>query len=115
MYSESDYENACREIGLPRYGGRVINYLSGQNEPVDSVNIERGTQLRQPEVSTTTTKLEKLGLITIDEFDAGIGPGRRRKSYIVSPDYKAVIKGMMIARLESIQGPVSEMFIFDEE
>ena len=76
---EEECANLLMEIGLKRYVAKTLVFLSG-NPAATSRAIERGTDLRQPEVSLAVGGMTKLGWIR-NRDSVPKGQGRPIKVY----------------------------------
>jgi len=76
---EEECANLLIAIGLKRYVAKTLVFLSG-NPSATSRAIERGTDLRQPEVSIAVGEMTKLGWIRNHECEVK-GQGRPIKVY----------------------------------
>lgn len=76
---EEECANLLVAVGLKRYVAKTVVFLSGAKEATSRA-IERGTDLRQPEVSIAVGDLTKLGWIRNRE-NVVKGQGRPIKVY----------------------------------
>jgi predicted transcriptional regulator len=89
--SEEDYEKAklMQTLGLTRPLSHTIIYLL--EEPGFSKDIEEGTGLKQPEVSTAVRKLRDLGWLEEEKIHDG-GSGRPKVMFSLSADKEAILE-----------------------
>ena len=76
-------------LGMKRPIARVLSYLKNRNE-VTSVELERETGLRQPEVSIATKELKEYGWINERE-EKKKGKGRPHKVYSLKVGFNKII------------------------
>ncbi len=76
-------------LGMKRPIARVLSYLENRNE-VTSVELERETGLRQPEVSIATKELKEYGWINERE-EKKPGKGRPHKVYSLKVGFNKII------------------------
>ncbi len=76
-------------LGLSRPVARTLSYLQNGNE-VTTIELERGTGLRQPEVSIAMKELEKRGWISERE-EKKPGKGRPYKVYSLKAGFDGII------------------------
>ena len=76
-------------LGLSRPVARTLAYLQQVNE-ITSVELEMGTDLRQPEVSIATNQLKERGWINEREKKK-IGKGRPYKIYSLKIGFNEVV------------------------
>jgi predicted transcriptional regulator len=76
-------------LGMKRPIARVLSYLKNRNE-VTSVELERETGLRQPEVSIATKELKEYGWINERE-EKKPGKGRPHKIYSLKVGFNKII------------------------
>ncbi len=83
-------------LGMSRYVARTLSYLQDRDE-VTSTELERGTGLRQPEVSIAMKELNERGWINERE-EKKSGKGRPNKVYSLKVGFDEII-----AQLEQLQ------------
>ncbi len=76
-------------LGMKRPIARVLSYLKNRNE-VTSVELERETGLRQPEVSIAAKELKEYGWINERE-EKKPGKGRPHKVYSLKVGFNKII------------------------
>jgi predicted transcriptional regulator len=76
-------------LGMKRPIARVLSYLKNRNE-VTSVELERETGLRQPEVSIAAKELKEYGWINERE-EKKPGKGRPHKVYSLNVGFNRII------------------------
>jgi predicted transcriptional regulator len=76
-------------LGMKRPIARVLSYLKNRNE-VTSVELERETGLRQPEVSIAAKELKEYGWINERE-EKKPGKGRPHKIYSLNVGFNKII------------------------
>ncbi len=81
------------EAGLNKNIARVVVFLSKSGEAISS-EIERATDLRQPEVSLAMKELKEWGWIKERELKKK-GKGRPLKSYKLTLDFKERVKDLV--------------------
>jgi predicted transcriptional regulator len=93
---EEDIVDDLITLGLSRPVGKTLAYLQQANE-VTSVELEMGTDLRQPEVSIATKQLEERDWVNERE-EKKPGKGRPNKIYSLKVGFNEII-----AQLENQQ------------
>ena len=81
--------DALISLGMSRYVARVLSYLHDSNEAT-SVELERGTGLRQPEVSIAMKELEERDWINERE-EKKPRKGRPNKVYSLKVGFDEII------------------------
>ncbi len=76
-------------LGMSRYVARILSYLQNGNE-VTSIELERGTGLRQPEVSIGMKELNERGWINERE-EKKPGKGRPNKVYSLKVGFDEIV------------------------
>jgi predicted transcriptional regulator len=76
-------------LGMSRYVARTLSYLQDGNE-ITSIELERGTGLRQPEVSIAMKELNERGWISERE-EKKSGKGRPYKVYSLKVGFDEII------------------------
>jgi predicted transcriptional regulator len=76
-------------LGISRHVARTLSYLQNGNE-VTSIELERGTGLRQPEVSIAMKELGERGWISERE-EKKKGKGRPNKIYSLKVGFDEII------------------------
>ncbi|UUX93436.1 ArsR family transcriptional regulator [Methanoplanus endosymbiosus] len=87
--AEEELANLLTEIGMKRNVSKVLVYLANTNEAT-SRDIERGTDLRQPEVSIAMRTLMEKEWIDSRESKAE-SKGRPVKIYSLSKDINDIV------------------------
>lgn len=73
-------------FGFPRVTAGTLAYLiKHPNEVLTTKEIERGSDLRQPEVSIALTQLAARKWVKVSEPPGGKGKGRPEKAYQIIP------------------------------
>ena len=98
---EEEIVNDLITLGLSRPVAKTLAYLQQVNE-VTSIELEMGTDLRQPEVSIATNQLKERGWINEREKKK-IGKGRPYKVYSLKVSFNEII-----AELERQQRKVAD-------
>ncbi len=93
---EEEIVDALISLGMNRLVARVIAYLQQVNEAT-SIELETGTNLRQPEVSITTKQLKERDWIN-ERDEKKPGKGRPYKIYSLKVGFNDII-----AQLENQQ------------
>jgi predicted transcriptional regulator len=93
---DEEIADALVSLGMSRPIARVLSYLQGLNEAT-SVEIERGTGLRQPEVSIAMMHLKESDWIN-ERDEKKQGKGRPYKIYSLKVGFNEII-----AKLEQQQ------------
>jgi predicted transcriptional regulator len=83
-------------LGIRRTVARTLSYLRNKNE-VTSIELERGTGLRQPEISIAMRELNERDWISERE-EKKLGKGRPNKIYSLKVGFDEII-----AQLEQLQ------------
>ena|SRR3990170_2668308 len=86
---EEEIVNDLITLGLSRPVAKTLAYLQQVNE-VTSIELEMGTDLRQPEVSIATNQLKERGWINEREKKK-IGKGRPYKIYSLKIGFNEVV------------------------
>jgi predicted transcriptional regulator len=86
---EEEFANLLEEIGMKRTVAKVLVFLANVNETT-SRGIERGTDLRQPEVSIGVHDLINRGWVTFRETKAD-GKGRPIKIYNLAKSMDEIV------------------------
>jgi predicted transcriptional regulator len=79
-------------LGMSRPVARILSYLKNVNE-VKSIELERGTGLRQPEVSIAMRELNERGWISERE-EKKPGKGRPNKVYSLKTGFDEIVNGL---------------------
>jgi len=88
------------ELGMPRNLAKTLMYIS-QVEECRSAEIERGADLRQPEVSVAMQELQKKGWITRRDIKKK-GKGRPVHIYKLTAALDNIIKTFEKEKIEEI-------------
>jgi len=88
------------ELGMPRNLAKTLMYIS-QVEECRSAEIERGTNLRQPEVSVAMQELQKKGWIKQRDIKKK-GKGRPVHIYKLTASLDNIIKTFENEKIEEI-------------
>jgi predicted transcriptional regulator len=86
---DEEIADALISLGMSRPVARVLSYLKNGNE-VTSMELERGTGLRQPEVSIAMKELNERGWISERE-EKKLGKGRPNKVYSLKTGFSEII------------------------
>jgi predicted transcriptional regulator len=76
-------------LGMSRPVARVLSYLKNVNEVI-SIELERGTELRQPEVSIAMRELNERGWVSERE-EKKLGKGRPNKVYALKVGFDKIV------------------------
>jgi len=114
--AEEELANLLTEIGMKRNVSKVLVYLANTNEAT-SRDIERGTDLRQPEVSIAMRTLMEKEWIDSRESKAE-SKGRPVKIYSLSKDINDIVDIIEVEKekeidiqlklIEKVRGLISE-------
>jgi predicted transcriptional regulator len=101
MFTDKDREKvrAMMDLGVDRRVANTIIYL--MEEPGFSMDIEEGTGLKQPEVSTAIRDLRNRGWLEEEKINEG-GQGRPRVRFTLSAGTEDVMEFVMKDSVESI-------------
>ena len=88
--------DALISLGIRRTVARTLSYLRNKNE-VTSIELERGTGLRQPEISIAMRELNERDWISERE-EKKLGKGRPNKIYSLKVGFDEII-----AQFEQLQ------------
>jgi predicted transcriptional regulator len=81
--------DALISLGISRTVARALSFLQNVNETT-SIELERGTGLRQPEISIAMKELEEHGWISERE-EKKPGKGRPNKVYSLKVSFNGII------------------------
>ena len=100
MADEKDMEviEGLQSLGLNRNAAKLITYLK-EVEEGSSRDIERFTDLRQPEVSIAMGTLRDMGWIS-ERDGKGIGKGRPQKIYALRATIEEIIEHYEAERIK---------------
>ena len=105
---ELEFVYLLRSLGVQRNVAKVITYLAAAGEST-SREIERGCDMRQPEISIAMRELRRKNWISEQEVK-GEGKGRPSKVYVLTTPADEIIKSIEDERrkesdeaMESIQ------------
>jgi predicted transcriptional regulator len=87
---DEEITDALISLGLSRPGARVLAYLQQVNE-APSIELERCTGLRQPEVSIVMKQLKERDWITEREEKKIRGKGRPNKIYSLKIGFNDIV------------------------
>ncbi|EHQ34804.1 hypothetical protein [Methanoplanus limicola] len=114
--AEEELANLLTEIGMKRNVSKVLVYLANTNEAT-SRDIERGTDLRQPEVSIAMRTLMEKEWIDSRESKAE-SKGRPVKIYSLSKDINDIVDiievekekeiNIQLKLIEKVRGLIAE-------
>jgi predicted transcriptional regulator len=114
--AEEELSNLLTEIGMKRNVSKVLVYLANTNEAT-SRDIERGTDLRQPEVSIAMRTLMEKEWIDSRESKAE-SKGRPVKIYSLSKDINDIVDiievekekeiNIQLKLIEKVRGLIAE-------
>jgi predicted transcriptional regulator len=86
---DEEIAEALISLGMSRPVARILSYLQDGNE-VTTIELERGTELRQPEVSIAMRELNERGWINERE-EKKPGKGRPNKVYSLKVGFNEII------------------------
>ncbi len=86
---DEEIADALISLGISRTVARTLSYLQNVNETT-SIELERGTGLRQPEISIAMKELEEHGWISERE-EKKPGKGRPNKVYSLKVGFNKII------------------------
>ncbi len=86
---DEEIANTLISLGMNRYVARTLSYLQNENE-VTSIELERGTGLRQPEISLAMKELNERGWINERE-EKKPGKGRPNKIYSLKVGFDEIV------------------------
>jgi predicted transcriptional regulator len=98
------------EIGLPRYLSKALMYIS-QVDECSSTDVERGTNLRQPEVSIAMQELRRRGWVKKRDLKRK-GKGRPVHMYTSTIGLSEVLKTIeqeTMKELEETKNDIEEL------
>jgi predicted transcriptional regulator len=87
--NDEEIANALISLGMSRNVAKALSCLQSSNE-VTSMELERGTELRQPEVSIAMKDLKQRGWISERE-EKKPGKGRPYKVYSLKVGFNKII------------------------
>ncbi len=102
---EEDLAELLRQTGLKRNVARVLVYLANSPE-ASSRDIERGTDLRQPEVSIAMGVLLARGWISTREIRTE-NKGRPVKKYLLSRPFLEIIDSIETGKVTELDHQLS--------
>jgi predicted transcriptional regulator len=117
-FSKKEYEivTILRELGFGRTTAKVLVYLAHVEE-ASSRDIERGTGLRQPEVSLAMQELKEWDWVAEREADRN-GPGRKITFFRLAKPFAKIVADignrkktevrLCLARVQKIRNSLSE-------
>jgi predicted transcriptional regulator len=88
--ADEEFANTLMGLGLKRNVAKTLTYLKNVTE-VTSREIEMGSDLRQPEVSTAMRELKTLNWVMVRE-EKKPGKGRPFKVYRLDTNINSIIK-----------------------
>jgi predicted transcriptional regulator len=97
---DEEIADALISLGMSRPVARVLSYLKNGNE-VTSMELERGTGLRQPEVSIAMKELNERGWISERE-EKKLGKGRPNKVYSLKVGFDEIIAELEKQRKKAV-------------
>lgn len=106
---EEDLTDLLMQIGFKRNIARVLIYLANSPEAT-SRDIERGTDLRQPEVSIAMTALLEKGWLSAREIRTE-NKGRPVKKYSLSHPFSEIISRIEAGKTEELD---RQLFIISQ-
>jgi predicted transcriptional regulator len=98
------------EIGMPRYLSKALMYIS-QVDECNSTDVERGTNLRQPEVSIAMQELRRRGWVKKRDLK-GKGKGRPVHIYTSTIGLSEILKTIeqeKMKELEEAKNDIAEL------
>lgn len=100
---KEDYEiiRLFTELGMPKYLSKSLMYISQVFE-CSSVDVERGTNLRQPEVSLAMQELRRRGWVQKQKTQTKKGKGRPVYIYKPTVELSEVVKNIEQEKLKEI-------------
>ena len=99
------------KLGMPKNLAKTLLYVS-QVDECKSAEVERGADLRQPDVSTAMQELRERGWIYIQSFRKKKGKGRPThiyKSVTKLSDIVSILEQEKLKELENIEASISEL------
>ncbi len=88
---DHEFVNLLNSLGVQRNVAKVITYLAVAGEAT-SKEIERGTDLRQPEVSIAMRTLRRENWVDERDVKSGEGKGRPHKVYTLTTPVDEIIR-----------------------
>ena len=98
---EEEFASLLIGIGMQKTVATVLVFLISVPEAT-SREIERGTDLRQPEVSIAAKYLAEQGWITVEEI-ASRGKGRRVKKYSLGMPAREIMAALEKAKKDEVK------------
>lgn len=100
---KEDYEiiRLFTELGMPKYLSKSLMYISQVFE-CNSADVERGTNLRQPEVSLAMQELRRRGWVQKQKTKTKKGKGRPVYIYKPTVELSEVVKNIEQEKLKEI-------------
>jgi predicted transcriptional regulator len=89
------------EIGMPKYLSKALMYIS-QVDECSSTDVERGTNLRQPEVSVAMQELRRRGWVKKREVKTK-GKGRPVHIYKSTVELSEIVKTIEQEKLKELE------------
>ena len=99
------------KLGMPKNLAKTLLYVA-QVDECKSAEVERGADLRQPDVSTAMQELRERGWIDIQSFRKKKGKGRPThiyKSVTKLSDIVSILEQEKMKELENIEASISEL------
>ena len=93
ILDDNDLEiiDIMKSLGMPRNLAIMVTYLTSAETEATSVDIEKASHLRQPEVSIATRKLRAMGWITEKDVKK-TGKGRPFKTYALTVSIEDIME-----------------------
>jgi predicted transcriptional regulator len=98
------------EIGMPKYLSKALMYIS-QVDECSSTDVERGTNLRQPEVSIAMNELRRRGWVKKRDLKKK-GKGRPVHIYKSTVELSEIAKTIELEKLkelEDVENDITEL------
>ena len=99
------------KLGMPKNLAKTLLYVA-QVDECKSAEVERGADLRQPDVSTAMQELRERGWVDIQSFRKKKGKGRPThiyKSVTKLSDIVSILEQEKLKELKNIEANISEL------
>ena len=103
-----DFVSLLAKTGIAQNQAKMLIFLDRTGE-VTARDIERGADLRQPEVNSTGKKFLERGWITISEKKSDGRPGRRPQYYRMAKCFRLIIDDIEKEKKEEAQKDLALM------
>ena len=90
---EEEFLNLLISVGVRKKIASIIVFFASKKEELTSREIERGTDLRQPEISMAIKYMTEQGWIKIGEKSTD-GKGRPSKTYSLAVPISEIVSGI---------------------